>query len=126
MTGMGAALMGVLGACGSLREQGLLGRVDAGCDGAGGPVVGATVRVVCPGEMAPRMVATSDAAGRFAATMPSAPIPMSCGVVIERPGFVPRSLRLEDVCLDSFGSRAPDGCERAAFTVRLVPAGGAL
>jgi hypothetical protein len=111
-----------LGACGSVIERGLLGRVESGCDGAGGPVASARVQVECPGEATPRLVATSDASGHFLAPLPAAPLPMACSLTIARDGYRTRSYPVSDVCLP--GPRSSGGeCRAVSVAARLEPGG---
>ncbi len=119
-----AALLAALplAACGSVTERGLLGRIESGCDGGGGPVAGASVRVECPGEAAPRMVASSDSSGYFITPLPSAAVPKDCVLVVERAGYRVRSYLLGDVCFD-LGSPSAKDCKQASVAVRLVPEG---
>jgi hypothetical protein len=84
--------------------------------GAGAAMQGARVTLTCP-EGQPMPVAETDATGRFAYRL-DGPISNACWIGVDKPGMVPRKVRVLDVCADSNG--AEDRCRDLVVTAHLA------
>lgn len=113
------ALAGLSGGCASYEGVHGVIRVASSTGAAGAPVAGARVSLTCPDVAAPVFQVASDAAGRFAYRL-DRPVSNACQLVIEKPGLLPRSLRILDVCAAGDGARV-DRCDDAVVTAHLSP-----
>lgn len=84
----------------------------------GAPIERAAVTVVCPGDEAPVMKAESDARGRFAVSNGDV-MDMACAVHVEKPGYLPRTFSVADLCAVSASF---DGCHALSLHAELKKA----
>jgi hypothetical protein len=93
-------------------------RVVSSGEAAGAPVVGARVSLTCPNEGGPVFRVESDTSGRFAYRLDRS-VSNACQLLIEKPGFFPRSFRILDVCAAGEAVRE-DRCRSAVVTAHLA------
>src|SRR5262245_13964548 len=104
----------------------LAGTLGVACDpvfwlvgsvkGPSGPLVGAEVTLLCPGDLTgdPTRRLTADALGRVSyRQIPTANT--ECRVLVSKPGFRPREIPLELICHSHFGL----SCSSAQLDVEL-------